>query len=100
MLFTKEGALQEKWLTGPSSGTRVFGPELSPTNVKFALLDCSSQDFFVVHGQYRRHGVALWAVRTLFQLLKDEVRPPQRWSKAHASDVFASFSTHRESSSS
>jgi len=72
LLFTEDGALQEKWRIGASSGTQIFGPELNATGVKFALLDCHLQDHLVVDEQFRRRGIALWAVHTLFKLLKEE----------------------------
>ncbi|PCH37095.1 hypothetical protein WOLCODRAFT_140707 [Wolfiporia cocos MD-104 SS10] len=75
-LFNKDGSLQERWGTGSLSGTGVFGTDLAASGEKVALLNCSDSaprgDFLMIEDSHRRRGIGLWAILSLFSLLKEE----------------------------
>ncbi|KZT06743.1 uncharacterized protein LAESUDRAFT_725828 [Laetiporus sulphureus 93-53] len=75
LLFDKRGALQTRWLNGQEAGTKAFGPEISTTGVKIAVLSCTDSpkgDFLIVDQPFRHRGVASWALQTLFHMLHEE----------------------------
>ncbi|KIK01630.1 hypothetical protein K443DRAFT_660590, partial [Laccaria amethystina LaAM-08-1] len=60
------GRLREKFLSGPTMGTGVFGEELN--NGSFALIsndDQYSRDDFLIKPEFRRQGIGSWALQEL-----------------------------------
>ncbi|KZT71230.1 hypothetical protein DAEQUDRAFT_144566 [Daedalea quercina L-15889] len=76
LLYEKDGRLRGKWITGQEAGTKVFGPELSATGNKIAVLACvdkdPSGDFLMVQEDVRRREIGHWVLQVLLQILRDE----------------------------